>query len=471
MLWSRLPSEIWETILQNLDLDTIKSLRLMNQCAAERCLGPRFLSYASHVETDLTEESLMALLTRALHPSFRNAVRHLTISAISYDQSGKEVLYYNKEDSYEGRDCGIIFVSEDPPTMIPLQRWPISQHDLAWTKKQQRTRDALSNEFIIETLVCALNEFSSLDEIKLQSWIMTSPDRRWSPYEIFWPLTFPWASHVCYLVLAAMVKSTTTVRALDIFRDLNRESIPYKRCSIPAKDFATHFAKISKISKNSDDKKDMRLLLERLALSISTGMGTKSRIYRSMLERTASLLTPSFLKSEDDEALGVGDLSGVTRLLKCAADNLQDLDLHFDHDSLDVPQTYYHLFTSIADQTHFHQLQKCRLVDLPVTVPALLRFLEKHQNMSYLTMEGLMLSHREEWHLVFKFISTNMRNLDVLCLSHLHQGGIRINMDQHVFAERYYPPGHESHGRFFAVSSVNCAPPDLYFLFAPRCFD
>jgi hypothetical protein len=111
------------------------------------------------------------------------------------------------------------------------RRWvAMVQFDLKWLAKQQQARDALSDEFIIETLVTALDLFLALDEIKLWTWIVTEPgEKRWKPYESYRQLTFPWESHVCYLALAALTRRKSQVRAMDIFQAFKRRSLPRER--------------------------------------------------------------------------------------------------------------------------------------------------------------------------------------------------------------------------------------------------
>lgn len=81
----RLPPEVVERIIQYVDLDTIKSLRLTSRVLGERCLGPRFKSFLKRQTTDLTKRSLQSLCALASHPTLRPVVKNLTIMATVYD--------------------------------------------------------------------------------------------------------------------------------------------------------------------------------------------------------------------------------------------------------------------------------------------------------------------------------------------------------------------------------------------------
>lgn len=82
-----LPIVVVDKILEYLDLETIKSLRLTDRTWSELCLGPRFKSFMRHQSTDLTPQSLESLSALSCHAILRPAVKDLTIVAAVYDSS------------------------------------------------------------------------------------------------------------------------------------------------------------------------------------------------------------------------------------------------------------------------------------------------------------------------------------------------------------------------------------------------
>lgn len=281
----------------------------------------------------------------------------------------------------------------------------------------------MSDKFIIDSLLNALNQFSALDEIKLQPYITIAP-------EINIPLrhsfTFRWASHVCFLTLAAAARSSTTLRQLGIYKGCEANSELGRLCSVPVRDIAFHLKKIK-----GKCLSDIHLPIESLGLNVSSEEWNPPRKQGSM----QSISTGPILKGRG-VAYKSDNLSGLEQLLQCAA-KLVKLYLAFDfdhHRGVLVPESYYTIFTRIADNVYLRQLRHCCLINFPVTVNALLEFLRKHQNIVSLCMTGLCIPEGERWNPILKYISTNMLNLDALSISCLRQGArfVELNPDPKI---------------------------------------
>lgn len=398
MSWDCVPSEIFDAINEYLDLNTIKSLRLVSKYTSQRCLGPRFLFFASQVRTDLTSGSLQVLDKRASHPVFRNAVRCLIIQATFYDHCG----HYPKRRKLE-----TFYGSRDPANM-------------EWLKNLQKERNTMLDKFIIDSLVNALNQFSALDEIKIQPYITIAPGINIPLRHSF---TFRWASHVCFLTLAAAARGSTILRQLGIYQGCEPYSEPGRLCSVPAREIAVHLKKIK-----GKRLGDIYLPIESLGLKVSGEKWNPPRRQGSM----RSLFTGPILNGRGG-AYKSDNFSGLEQLLQCAA-KLVKLCLAFDfdyHRDLSVPESYYTFFTRMADNVYLRQLKHFCLIDFPVTVNALLEFLRKHQNIVSLCMKGLCIPEGERWNPILKYINTNMLDLDALSISCLRQGAhfVELNPD------------------------------------------
>src|SRR5262245_21529478 len=88
---------IWEEILEYLDLESIKNLRLTDKALNEACLRRRFKLCLEHQTTDLTQESLESLASIATH-SLGGNVKHLTILAAVYETSKVERILETKTE-------------------------------------------------------------------------------------------------------------------------------------------------------------------------------------------------------------------------------------------------------------------------------------------------------------------------------------------------------------------------------------
>lgn len=460
MAWDRIPSEVFDLILQGVDLETIKNVRLVNKVTAQRCLSPRFLSFASHIQTDLTEQSLWKLMARASHPVFSRVVRQLNMVAVCYDHRGKNVLF---ELDYTTRSDWNPLLAWGRPT---TKETPRARYDLEWLQQQLAIREKVSDQFIMHVISSALDSFTDLQQISLQAQVWTSASERWSPYAVFAPVMVPWATHVCYLTLAAVAMSKSSVPEIDIYGKYEKDSNPtdklrrpsWIRCGVSITELGHYFAKIN-------DSGEVRLPFESMKLYLSTGTQTQPESEIEWLQIGYSSLLSGFSSSVWEEKNPNGnDQSGVMRLLKATPD-LRDLTIDLDHESLAIGNRVRRIFTSMADQTYLHQLRKCELISLPVTSAALLKFLEAHRGLEYLTLQDLSIPFDDNFDPVFHFIGAEVLELKTCTMSDLYRGDTRVNLDREAFAHAYCP--HRPYLPIEFASGVP-APPDIYLIFVPQ---
>ena len=456
MAWNRIPSEVFDLILEDVDLETIKNVRLVNKVAAQRCLSPRFLSFASHVQTDLTEQSLWKLMARASHPVFSRAVRKLTIVADCYDHRGQNVLFE---------------LDNTPPStwdsLLGYDVWnsreiPRSTYDLEWLRQQQTARDALSDDFIIHIMTSALESFTELQHISLQARVWTSAKERWSPYVIFAPVMVPWATHVCYLTLAAVAKSRSSVPEIDIYGSWEEDSITTDNlclsscqfCGVSLVELRRYLAKI-----NEGD--GIRLPFETMKLCLSTGIQVKRGSETKWLQMGYLSLFPGLSGAEEKPSHN--DQAGVMRLLKATPD-LRDLTMNLDGNP-DIDDGVHEMFTSVADQISLPQLRKCELNRLPVTSAALLKFLEAHRDLEDLTLRKIAIPADDTFAPVFRFIGAEMLQLSTCTMSEFSYDQESIHLDREAFMRAYCPRRPYLPIEF---ASGGPPPPDIYIIFVPR---
>ncbi|KAJ5606065.1 hypothetical protein N7510_008846 [Penicillium lagena] len=443
MSWNRIPPEIFDDINQYLDLETIKNFRLASKHTAERCLGPRFLSFVpSHAETDLTETSLQNLAARALHPVFRKTVQRLTIKAVFYAHHGDYITSKRWRPSLARWN-----VSDRLLEMIWGNREPWEPQNVKWLKSQQKARDALSDEFVIKTLATALDQFLVLDIIKLQPWIAVTPEKE-KKIDFWYPVGFQWASHVSLLTLAAVARSTSAVRQLDIYGRLEPDGggPPPNCCTIPAVDIATYLAQMHR-----DGLKGNSLPMERFGVHLS-GLSWKSYSGKQ------GYMQKFFKKSLSVFPGGSRQNPG---LLLQSMTNILDLYLYFDYDydyyPCSVPRSYYQIFASITNNVHLHQLKHCHLSYFPVTVTVLCDFLKRHQHLVSLSMKGLCLPDGKTWDPILEFIGTYFRDLESLKLQFLYQAGRRVELNPNPTNDLDWHEGHQIFVHSCQLESSTCA--------------
>ncbi|KAJ5179356.1 hypothetical protein N7492_002566 [Penicillium capsulatum] len=445
MNWNQIPAEIFDIIVRDLELNDIKNLRLVNKASAERCLGPRLLSFASTAETDLTEQSLWDLMAHSLHPAFGPAVRKLRVLSICFDHVGKHVVF--EFNSSPAPAWGGSWWDDLRSITVPS-----ATYDMNWLREQQQIRDSLSDQVIIDFLGPAISSFTGLENVTLRSWVTTSPGQKWPPYEGFAPVTARWTSHVCYLTLAAVAGSKTTAKSLNLFteaetpaeRGSNVRTYPQICSGVLWRELSSHVTKIHQTYG------EIQLPFDDLSIQV--------RAEDDAIKQTSTSMFPSLFSASSSNDEAKDDFSSLTRLLRLMP-GLRNLDVCFNQKGRCNPVYYGHIFTGIAELS-FPQLRNLHLQNLSITSAAILRFLKSHRMIHHLYLEGLSIPADEEWGPVFSFLSEEMKDLLVLVLSECFRGESQIRLYPDVFFKQYFTTR-----PFLPISSVNNSGPDLHMIF------
>lgn len=386
----RLPTEIIDAINEHLDSESIKNFRLTSKSAAQKCLNPRFISLSSQARTDFTPDSLQNLHSRASHPVFRNAARCLIVQVIVYDHRG----VCPKRTKLE-----IFYGTRDP--------WGIQ-----WLDKIQQERDSLSDEFVIDSLATTLDSFPSLDEIRFDPRVLIAPGV--SRLLLIPSHEFPWMSHVVFIVLAAVARSSTPLRKLDIYNGC-RFGCPWlSRHSVSASEFAFYIKRIK-----AEKPARRSLPIEVLGLTVSNISSEDwSRAGNQTSLRASRAVSPS------NDGHELNGFSGVQQLLQLTS-KLVSLHLTFDfemEENTRGPEDPYKIFKSIADDVHLPRLKHFYLTNFSVTGNSLLKFLGSHPQIISLDIWRASIPEEERWNPTLRYINTNMPALRSVGLSALRKG-------------------------------------------------
>lgn len=409
----RLPPEVVERIIQYVDLDTIKSLRLTSRVLGERCLGPRFKSFLKRQTTDLTKRSLQSLCALASHPTLRPVVKNLTIMATVYDTfEVQRILCIKKRRVVKRGLKGQIYQTRYLP--CTEQELSTAQSDLAWLRAQQEEREALSDESVIESLASALRLFGRLNSVDLDATVIQGPNVTVWTKEGDWHPIFMRASQVYCLTMSAVARSGVAVDTLTVYRNT-------PRCSVPSCDITAHVEKL-----DADQLAVAGASIKNLALSISMRIETdigkiaaarelRERLFHSELGFQSSLLGTS-----DPETLAEENFPGIARLLRFIP-NLETIDLHL-YDTLGgIPEVCDRIFKAIAQETRLPALEQCCLRGIYASTESMLQFLENHPRIKHLDLRQVTLTSGS-WEPIFEYLgSSRMPALTRLYLSGLYQ--------------------------------------------------
>ncbi|CAK48331.1 hypothetical protein CBS63078_374 [Aspergillus niger] len=414
-----LPIVVVDEILEYLDLETIKSLRLTDRTWSGLCLGPRFKSFMRHQSTDLTPQSLESLGALSCHAILRPAVKDLTIVAAVYDSSLlQRVLRTSRCEDENGtlwiaaRDC-------TPDEVVQAEA------DLAWLEEQSSKHQLKQENHIVSTLAAILNNFGRLDWVSMEAKVTHSPRPEVFRSRGDWHAIWLKATQVYHIAMSAIAESTISVNSLTIFRNPIRSAIPsneittHMRTLDPA---ACTFASGQSIKNFSIDL-STRIDTDRERLSKRRG---DIEIWELETRRSWHGLSPgTLLASLEPEVNSEDNYPGVARLLQ-KMPNLEALTLRLRCTVIGDVSLYHRLFEEIASKVHLPQLKRLRLLGIYATSDSLQCFLRKHPDIELLGLEKVNLVSGA-WQPVFEEIR-KMPSLTRVVLASISGEGRTLNL-------------------------------------------
>ncbi|KAI9927231.1 hypothetical protein ASPWEDRAFT_122152 [Aspergillus wentii DTO 134E9] len=411
-----LPSIALDIILDHLDLDSIKSLRLTNKTVSRQCIGPRFKSFFKKQTTDLTKGSLQSLSDLASHPAFGPAVKDLTITAVICDLSVLQEIVRSKEKR-QSQQQGVFSMSTIRKcSQAELEQ---AQSDLDWLQNEDKQR-SIPAETAIQSLTSIFRHRKSFDSIDLDATVLQGPNERVTTSESEWNANWMRASQVYAITMSAIARSNIAVDTLTIFRCT-------PRCSVASCDITSHMA-------TPDMQASSALSIREFALSLSTKVETDFHRFMQEASQTendrpalhASGRRRQFLNAaEDPQAVSEDNFPGAARLLKLMP-KLEALDLHLCPTVHGDRSSYARIFKDVAD-LHFPALQQVFLRGLYVSEDSLLKFLSKHPKIDDLHLGGVHLTSGS-WKTIFAYLGENMPALKRLYVSSIYANNKLVNL-------------------------------------------
>lgn len=191
----------WDTVLDSLDLESIKSLRLVNRTLAQQCLVSRFTRQIAKQDTDLSRKSLDQLLAlasnplghhmKAIHVSTRltyqnlqtlerlathplgTYVRSIHLLCVEYDVDG----YLSMHELTFGRRPSIVHDESHQPLLDAWKRpdayeimEEASSRTAEWLIHMEREQDAWQNDpAVAATLTSCFRKFWRLKSLVLEA--------------------------------------------------------------------------------------------------------------------------------------------------------------------------------------------------------------------------------------------------------------------------------------------------------------
>lgn len=393
--WTTLSPELLETILTYLDLDSIKALRLTNREVAEKCLGPRFLTFIQQPILDVSTQNLRSLHALACNPTLGKMIRSLTFLATSLDSSEAEKNVISGKHTVR-RNHGAMF--EAILTEYSSAELSTAKSNLKWLKEQQKARANECTSEMIELLQLALKGFRAVHSIQLDSAFIIGPTQRGSASRGKWHPLWMRASHVFFMVVTAMAQSGVSVKKFDAYRHT-------PRCCIPSGDITIYISGL-----NPKQLEIVSKGLESLELSMS------AEVPKAVDSAKAG---EEYLSINDPGAVLTDGIPGIASILK-SAHVLRELDLSFRNALKDgILDSYDRIIEIIAHETQLPMLEKCAFSGFRANEESILLFLQKHPNLHSFTLQECTLTNGS-WPPIFSHLDQSMPNLESVSFSNLY---------------------------------------------------
>ncbi|KAJ5287621.1 hypothetical protein N7478_003307 [Penicillium angulare] len=237
--------------------------------------------------------------------------------------------------------------------------------DLDWLQEKQKERAKEVPSEKIEVLKLTLRRLPKLESIRLDGASVVGRTLKRSTQGADWYQLWMRASHIFSLVVTAMAQSGTSVKRLDVYREI-------PRCCIPSGHITSYASSLG--------TKQLEMMCERLEslnLSMSTeirsSLNTEEPDQNTVHEHEGDNDDEKTLYSEDESELSKpedGYLSpgdprailsretpGITRFLMTAP-ALRELDLSFRNAlGYEMSDSYDRIIGSIAHETNFPMLE------------------------------------------------------------------------------------------------------------------
>lgn len=413
---ARLSPELFEAVLQNLDLASLLQLRLVSHGISKRCLGPHFkaLIEAIPVTTDLSAESLLHLDERASHPWLGCTVKNLTVTALVYHSWMLQAMSW--ADSRWGKVGGRQLTDEEKAAADV--RAAKAKVDLEWMQARIEEYDNQDNwPTIAESLASILRKLGRLDSLKLDARYVRERDDSGGPLlelikDIDHPMSVqPSVSRVLCIVTQAMVQSRVQVDSLVIYSGT-------ECCNVDAVGAADQMERLG----------DAFDYVTRQIRSYSLSFFTWTPKYPGCyLGPTVAPVECDGLLGRDDEveAMQPETPNGVAAMLM-RMPRLTAIDLHQYYDFGNKLERLPGIFSMVAG-VRLPLLERVVLRGLFANQKDLLGFLAKHPLIKSLDLRRLRLTSGS-WDSVCAYISGEMPSLEHLRLSKLW-GGLMLNLD------------------------------------------
>lgn len=465
------PAEVIGIIASYLDVTQIRSLRTVSRALCDKISsGVAFRGLFKHQRSTIDEEDLRSLLNLASHPVLASAVADVTLYMPIYDDCHVREMLRSKRDWTDIRRLPMSMGDQSAPWHdCTAEEMAKAEKDVSWFEKRSQSFERLiETGLAVDLLTKAFQEFGRLNSITLEVAVFHGEDRRERPWAApgSWHEVWLAAAQGYQVLHAALTSSNLALEGLRLFTTIDSCSVmlpvvaevlnhnqsigrsPYKSLKTLGLSFSPgisgeNLKEKMRLTEDEHLQKKLSTLLEIMhphlpsSSTISSGRtpgpaqetadsNQQSMPYETSISgntsTSARVPAPTHLHGTHLGSPKSSAFAAPARLLQ-QMPHLEELDLHFcklrgaEGENRRSEEVLRHI-TNLAV---FPALRRCKLRGLTTTQEGMLNFLERCEQLEYLTLRGIWLTSGT-WLPVVAYFQ-NMTQLEEVTLSALSDQG------------------------------------------------
>lgn len=360
-----------DAIMWQLDLASVKNLRMTAKSVARDCQSPGFTRFIANKTITLTEEGLNHIGDVAVHPVFGPCVRTIKLLVV-FDDDSRWNWVYRKSRLNLGSESSSTLVNEN----LKLGE------ELIHREQQQTNLTTWLHEEAPQRLTVLFRQLGSLDILSLDTRTYQVTDRPNVPVCAVpdgsnWFRLWDRCPSALKIVLDSMRKSGVAISSLSAFD--GNESFP-----VSGKIQSAALRKMVDSMIQEHHPKPIALKVRNLTLAFSTFTPKPVQADQLNMRSDANLICQP-VAAGNTRAQHVQNYPGVADFLKLFPD-LESLDLRMYNTLKGAPWSYSAVFQNIADEVRLPKLNCLVLRGIWTLEDSLDSFLKKHKTIEVLDL-------------------------------------------------------------------------------------
>jgi hypothetical protein len=414
--WQAILSGPFDTVLEHLDVESIKSLRLTSKAMSARCLTPRFKRCFVNISAETAPAAFSQLLDLVSHPVLGPCVKNLTLFAPVYDPTTLHLMIKTEHKHVLGWSGNVTYVSEKECTLDEIKE---AKMELAWLQAKMTEQELEDVNLLTDLLTKAMAKLGHLERLSLNMLCIKGPHDVLIGGRAFdWAPVWLCAARTFRIATSAMATSHVRIDSLDVYGSV-------QRCSIQSIEITDQMNILG--SGSSSAFSAVGHSIKEFSMNFST-RARIDPIHIIKCQRALNGIEDAFLHPWDpSRALYEGDESeisapenftGLPSMLR-QMPNLESINLFQFQTVKTGSEGHVHVLSAIVGaNVRLHSLKKVIFRGLRFLESDIVTFLQNHPSIDHLELHDVRLL-KGLWSSVIDLLNHGMPSLRFVHLSAL----------------------------------------------------